>query len=407
MSTAKGPSSGYIYQFVIALLELSTLNENESISIENVDDIVKIDEKGTYICTIQSKHSISSSGKSFGNTSEDLWKTLNIWVKNIINGNLKSGNQFIAISNKKSPSNSILLKIGNITFDDFIQEIKKIKLIQNEKLNKKLLSNKKGDSIKTTISRIEEVLMHPKELKIIFDNFELRVAQNQIKNDLYNKLLLSGYSEEQKENFYHYLLGWIQGKSIDFWTDGIEAIFSKQDFDLKYSSFRDVNLLKSLIFRKKEHLTNENLIDIKSINRNRLFIKQIEDIERFEKDEIIETAIIDFLCRDIEMNYLLQNSSLLTREDFLNFEKKCIEKWKETRRSIITKSNIEEYSQDEQLDIAIKLYDEIMVKIKMDFKDNFGFKDSNKYIQNGTFLSLSDRPMIGWIPNWEKKYTKN
>ena len=52
MSTAKGPSSGYIYQFEVALLVLSNSEKNQSIVIECIDDIAKIDERGAYICTI-------------------------------------------------------------------------------------------------------------------------------------------------------------------------------------------------------------------------------------------------------------------------------------------------------------------------------------------------------------------
>ena len=100
MSTAKGPSSGYIYQFEVALLVLSNSEKNQSIVIECIDDIAKIDERGAYICTIQAKHSIASTGKSLGNTSEDLWKTLNIWIKNIKEGKLTSESEFIAYTNK-------------------------------------------------------------------------------------------------------------------------------------------------------------------------------------------------------------------------------------------------------------------------------------------------------------------
>jgi len=95
--SAKGPVSGYIYQFEIALLELSQLNVNESISIEKVDDIAKEDAKGTFICTIQAKHSISLSGSNFGNTSEDLWKTINIWIEKLNKGILKKENKFYLV----------------------------------------------------------------------------------------------------------------------------------------------------------------------------------------------------------------------------------------------------------------------------------------------------------------------
>lgn len=404
MSTAKGPSSGYIYQFEIALWLLSSLDENHSISIESIDDVAKIDEKGTYISTVQAKHSISSTGKSFGNTSEDLWKTLNIWIKNIKDGKLTSDNKFYAKSNKAVPKNSIIEKIGKITFDEFLEEISNIKESQKLKLQLKESKGESANSLKKTISRIENVLLNKDILKIIFENFKLFDNQIDVKTSFFNAINLGGFSDEQKNNFYYTILGWIQDKSKEFWLNGSEAIFSKLDFDIKFNSIRDTHLLSKLYFRQKDLIENNGLIDSQALNKNQIFIKQLDDIDRYQKNEIIEEAIIDYLCRDIEIAYLISNSSPLTRDDFEKFEVRCIKKWKEILRSHITKPNVEDYTIDELNQISIRIYDEIMTAVKMDFHDDFGFNASNKYIQNGTFLSLSDVPLIGWHPDWEKKY---
>lgn len=281
MSNAKGPSAGYIYQFEIALWQLSGLEDNESISIESIDDVAKIDANGTYIATIQAKHSISSSGKSFGNTSEDLWKTLNIWITNIRNGKLTSENKFFANSNKNAPKNSIIEKIGKITFDEFLIEIEGIKTAQRKKLEEKESKNEKASSIKKTISRIDNVLLYKDELEIIFKNFELWEEQIEVKKFIFNEMNLGGYSDEQKDNFYHTFLGWIQDKSKEFWLNKSEAIFSKKDFDIKFNSLRDIHLLNKLYFRKKDSLESSDLIDPQSVDKNQTFIKQIDDIDRF------------------------------------------------------------------------------------------------------------------------------
>ncbi|MHB1148538.1 MAG: hypothetical protein ACYC01_13200, partial [Lutibacter sp.] len=384
MSTsAEGPSSGYIYQFEIALWQLSKLEENQSISIESIDDVAKIDEKGTYIATIQAKHSISSTGlgKSFGNTSEDLWKTLNIWISNIKDGKLTYKNKFYANSNKKVPKNSLFEKIsekGKIDFDEFLNEIEIIKKSQKSKQKSKELIGGNAPSIKKTILRIENVLQHKIELKQIFENFELWDNQIEVKKLFFNQINLGGFSEEQKNTFYHFFLGWIQDKSKEFWLNGTEAIFSKFEFDIKFNSLRDIHLLNKLYFRTKEIFEENKLANPVLINKNRIFIKQIEDIDRFKKGEIIDDAITDFLYRDIEMLHLIKSNSPLTRDDFEKFEKKCNQKWKEISRKYITKSNINDYSISELNEIAIKIYDEIMTVIKIDFQDDFCFNDSNK-----------------------------
>lgn len=62
---AIAPSAGYIFQFEIALVMLADLEKNKSISIEHVDDVAKVDEKGTILVTTQVKHSISASGSTY------------------------------------------------------------------------------------------------------------------------------------------------------------------------------------------------------------------------------------------------------------------------------------------------------------------------------------------------------
>ena len=63
MSKAKdnaiAPSAGYIFQFEIALLMFTDLETNGSISVEQVDDVAKLDEKGAILVTTQVKHSIA------------------------------------------------------------------------------------------------------------------------------------------------------------------------------------------------------------------------------------------------------------------------------------------------------------------------------------------------------------
>ena len=134
----------------------------------------------------------------------------------------------------------------------------------------------------------------------------------------------------------------------------------------------------------------------------------MDDINRIDKDkeEIRKNAITDYLFRDIEVTYLIKNDSQFTEYEFEEFEKKCIDKWNEIRRQI-AKENITSYTDEQLNDFACKIYDEVMINLEVKFQDYFGFNDTNKYIQNGTFLSLSNYPKIGWNPNWKKKYLKD
>jgi len=47
-----------------------------------------------------------------------------------------------------------------------------------------------------------------------------------------------------------------------------------------------------------------------------------------------------------------------------------------------------------------------MKELSLQFDEAYSFSDSTRYIQNGTFLKLSDIPEIGWHPEWENRYKK-
>jgi len=400
--SAKGPSSGYIYQFEIGLLELTKLDKDQAISIEHVDDVAILDNNGTYIFTIQAKHSITSSNSNFGNTSEDLWKTLNIWISKLQSGILIKGNKFTAITNKKIPSNAIIRNFKNKTFPEIISAVETIKKDQEDKLSEKIKSGKKGNSHTKTILRINKVLSQKNHFQTVIENFEFNEMMV-VKELFLNKIFAGTADQNVKDDIYHSFLGWIQDKSKQFWLDKKEAVFKKEDFDAKYNSIRDNHSLINAIFRGKNIIQSATPIDLSSINRNDIYIQQIEDIDRFEKEEIIKKAILDFIYKDIEMVYQIKNSPTLTKNDFEKFETKCQEYWSDIKRKHI-KKKLENYNSDELNNLAICIYDEIMLNLKLDFQDTWGFNDSNKYIQNGTFLSLTNVLKIGWHPDWEKIY---
>jgi len=398
----KGTPAGFIFQFEIALLELSKSGIGDSISLEKIDDVAKENKSGVYNCTIQAKHSIKTSATNFGNTSVDLWKTFSIWIKKLVDKAVNSNNKFIAITNKGIPKDSILRESN---FINFFNKIIKIRDQQKTEYDAKTMLNpNSGVSIKATIERIEFAIKHKTELEIIFNNFEIKENLN-VKEEFLNNILLSTKDVIIKDRIYHQFLGWIQDISKDNWKNKKEATFSKTDFDLKYDSIRENPTIISSLFRhRKEIIIND--IDFK--NRDEIYIKQIDGIERFEKEEIIKDAILDFIYCDVEITRLIVNKdcNTLTKIDYEEFEKTCETSWNRIKRKHILKSDLNKYTEDELNEIGCKIYDEIIIDLRLKFQDNLEFNDSIKYIQNGTFLKLSNMLKIGWDPKWEEKYKK-
>lgn len=404
--SARGPSAGYIYQFELALVELAKMSKDNVLSIEKMDDLAMQNAKGHYIMTIQAKHSIALTGSNFGNTSVDLWKTLVNWLDKLTNGYVVKGNHFKAITNVSIPANSIIRKFENTNPDLVIKEIRAIKSKQEAKIVKNKANGKDSKSVKATLIKINKVLKDLPNFRIVLSNFSFE-ENYQLKEDFFDSIQLGSITDDSyKSDLYDNFLGWVVNRTKENWNNRKEADFTKKDFEEKYDYLRRVHPLKKVLFRSKKEVVKLTNIDLNQ-TRNDTFIQQIEDIERDEddKEEITKEAILNFILSDIEISYIITKSNTFTKPDYEDFKEECYQVWKKIKRKHAPLDQ-KNYSISEQNSIAIKVFDEIMDEIKMSFIENFNFDNSNRYVQNGIFLQLSDEPRIGWVPSWKEKYIK-
>ncbi|MDL2282526.1 hypothetical protein LJC44_05410 [Parabacteroides sp. OttesenSCG-928-G06] len=403
--SAKGPSSGYLYQFEKALLLLSELeSSNDYITIEDVDDIAAHKENGTVILTIQAKHSISNSGTTFEDTSYALWRTLQIWINKLENNTLNRNTEFICATNKSINNKSLLSKIKDDPIDKVYKAIEKILDVQKAKYAK-LTQQSRKTSINKIITLIEIVLSKKSSFEVIKKN--LKIHENKdIKIQFLNKIHQFGdeTTDEQRERIWEEFYGWITNRSLFQWKNGDNAKFEKRQFDNKLKLILGSHSIINAIFRTKEKLGIQLSDSDFQRMRTETFVRQIEDIERRKdaKERIIQDAIIDFHYFEIELMHIITKGDY-TEEDFDKFTEVCYKEWRKYFDRIVVKE-LTEYSDKEKNDLAIGVFDGIMNDIKVMFDDSFNFSTNNKYIQNGSFLRLSNEPRIGWHPEWGIKY---
>jgi len=403
--TAKGPLSGYLFQFEKALLLLSNLeNTNDYISIEDVDDIATHKEVGTVIITVQAKHSISNSGTTFEDTSFALWRTIQIWIEKLKVNIFTDETIFSCATNKKIPATSLLYVIKDQPFDAVLREINTLLISQKAKLTGGKKDPSKGQSIKKVIELIEFALANQTELKKIKNNLKIEDEEN-LKDQFLNKLHLSSkkYSRTQIDSIFDEFFGWIINNSFSRWKNGDEAKITKDNFNEKNYLVLHSPSIVNAVFRTKELLGSIDSNQI--VNRRKdVFVKQIEDINRRKdaKERIIKAAILDFIYSDIELAYLIKIGDF-TDSDFIEFLEQCQTTWQTCFDEHII-NEIDAYTEAEKNLLAIKIYDKIMDNIEIKFKSDFSFNSGNKYIRNGSFLKLSNVPTIGWHPEWENKY---
>lgn len=402
--SAKGSVSGYLFQFERALLLLSNLeNSSDYVSIEDVDDIATHKNDGTVLITDQAKHSIAQSGTTFKDTSYSLWRTLQLWIEKVESDVLGANTQFICSTNKAIPKNSLIYIICNNEFSKVKEKVKLLEETQKEKLKKiKKEKNSTGNSIKSILKLISFVLKKEATFKRIHpfisieDNIDL-------KESVLNRLHLNSeiYSNNQRDNIYESMYGWISSNSLYKWKNSECAHFKKVEFDDKYhSTLNRPSIVQALFRAKKDVSISDNDISRK---KNDLFVKQIDILPRRNKESIIKKAIEDFLRYEIEHTYVINELGDFTREEFNEFIQSCYDKWQSHFDSKFI-YDFSEYDEADKTKKAIEIYDHIMNDLKMNFNNDYNFNTDNVYIKNGSFLKLSNIPKIGWHPEWEKKF---
>jgi hypothetical protein len=261
-------------------------------------------------------------------------------------------------------------------------------------------------SIKARLQKIDIILNDLSNFRIILSGFSFE-ENYQLKDDFFDSIQLGSITNDiYKSNLYEGFLGWVVSISSDNWKNGKEAEFTKKDFEEKHEHLRRLHPLKRAIFRNKSEIPEFATIDIGQ-TRNDTYIQQILDIDRDsdDKDEIVKDAILNFILSEIEISHLISKSNSFTKPDYEDLKDECYSVWKRVKKKYAP-LDARSYSETDQNAIAIKIFDEIMDDIKINFFDDFNFDSSDKYVQNGTFLQLSDEPKIGWIPSWQEKYKK-
>ena len=409
--SASGSIAGFLFQFEKALVLLATLdNTTDVVSIEQVDDVAIQNDEDLVLVTIQSKHSIAPNGTTFEDTSKALWRTLQIWIEKLENGTFNNSTKFVCSTNKRIPDNYLLRRILTKSFDDVIEDIKLLLKNQKEKLKK--LQDSKGDagnSIRAINKLIEFVLSKEDTFRIIKENLEVEDVES-LKDRFFIATHMStdNFTQTRKDFVYDHMYGWLINGSKSKWLQGtkIGATFTKMDFDAKLSIVNANPAIVNAVFRKKDDLgtIDSNLL---SEVKKELFVTQISDISRKKsaKERLIENAVLDFIYHDIEMAHIVRGGNF-TEPDFREFQKSCMDKWQKYVDTVIIKE-LEEYDEIEKNEMAIKIFDNIMNNMEVNFQEGFSFNSSNSYIRNGTFLKLSNIPEIGWHPDWESKYKKS
>lgn len=384
--TAAGQMAGYLFQPDRALVLLCSCKINQSVSIELIDDVAIIDEKGNVDYREQDKNSIQKDGQPFKDRSKDLWNTLMIWVTEIKNKTLNPINTIlVCVSNKKLDDNSLIKKIAAAKLPKETEDV--IALLKSAVI-------KPPKTLKETIGKVladEEVLKKLIPQIQLLDGNTLQERNEDIANEL-------GLNDDIRENVIVDLRGWFNDSILAQLEKGNAPIIQRTELNKRVQRAIQNEGDKRIKVLAKRFLQIEITKDNIAEAKEKVFVKQLELIKHYDKENIIIDAIDDFFYSEHQRTQLVLQGDI-TRNELLAIDDSSKERWKESfRRKMVQYNN--EMNETQLSELAFEIYDTTINGYLTRIR---GFATED-YFTKGSFHKLSDALEIGWHPNWEKHF---
>lgn len=388
LHNADGSFLGFLFQIERVLVWLSEIGEDGKIGIETDDDVVVQIKNGSKIETIYEQAKNNQSQKlAYSDQSEDLWKTLHIWVSAVVSGKVDPNvSIFSAITNKKIPANRLITKLAvaklsdNAAMNDVVASLR----LTAAKLSK---DNKKyGDTI---INCDDTVLKSIIDKITIFDG-SYHHSQNEFKKKL--KANLNIGDKLPFDHIYNGLLGHVTQVVISSWRNNEEAWLEVKKFNNLYNELVAEFHKKSFIENATEFLPVSNK-DIEK-NKQKIYVEQLKAINCNE-EELLD-AIHDYIRAGSEKNRYAKEFEI-TSAKFDEYYKDLKAYWKNISAP---RFRIKEQFTDE--DIGYKVYNEATI-----YKGKLNKQEPEQsYTYKGAFHFLANESEIGWHPEWSKLFKK-
>ncbi len=394
-TSAAGTIAGFDYQYYYFLYKLLTLKKSETIGFELLDDVhTQLDND--HLVLIQIKHTIQK--KADGTTANlteldpDLWKTLYNWSSVIRDKN--EGRERLAEQNDFVEKTSFVLAT-NKSFsskNDFLSNLSKFQdgNMEFEDIKNYLVGLHGSVESEETKRHIDSV--------ISLDDQVLKGFLNSIKYDLQVDRIIEQCKTALEEKD-------VNPKSID-------SLFSQLDSVVRQDIFINFSNSKKLIydfeektrkFRRYFDIANNPELKIQKFDgglpdsiEEQVFIKQLLDIEDIDlsEEEIIQNYTRYRLMLESNLSNWVEEGQL-TSEEIKIFEDEIFRQWEtEYRSSYRKKGNPEEY-----IDIAHQILTAMRNK-ELSISGQKLLSD----MSHGSLYSLSNKPSIGWLKDWEDKY---
>jgi hypothetical protein len=388
--TAAPQALGYIYQIRYALFQLLSEQEDAEITIEKLEDI-SLEVNGSPYEILQLKHTQASS--SLTNRSLELWKTLRIWSRLLLEGKVKvSITRFMLVSTSKASPDSIasLLKPNDERNFDLAYE----KLfIEAQAI---LATDLKDDTLKKCCE--DYLRLSDTDRKFLVRNIyilDCAINVHDIPKNIQEKYF-TAIRREHRSAVYERLEGWWMEKVIKHLGEktnvSVIARFEVEDKIIDIAEQFQTGALPVDFFDKVPKIPDNA--------EQRIFVIQLHEIEL--TSERIEKAIQDYY-KAVEQRSRWARDELLFGDELSKFENRLVDEWERFSAAFV-----EELTDTQDKVALIQCGRKILNH--MEFETDYlriREKVSEPYIKRGSFHMLADdltgKPRVWWHPLFMKR----
>jgi hypothetical protein len=382
LTSADGSFLGYLFQIERVILWLSELEESAVVGVEVADDIVVQLSNGLEIKEIyeQAKHTTGKTAP-YSDKSEDLWKTLSIWINLIRNEGVNPENsKFSLLCNRPLPSNRFALKLHKASktdsdsLDQTCEELIQAASTLSAKLQNygAIVQNCPKDILRQLVSNI--IVIDPSY------NHDQQEYFSKLKSNLHltDDLPINDISEK--------LFGFVATFLIDNWRNKKEAWLPVKTFNKQFIQLVTEYKSKPFFERAASSLPVSKAEENR--NRGKTFVEQLKLI-KCDSEEILE-SIHDYQRALTERDRFAKDGEI-SSEKFDQYFEDLIENWK-----TISKPRFRSCTVDEHVKTGYDVYYETR---KYRGRLN-NFEPEQHYTYRGAYHHLANEMNIGWHPEW-------
>ncbi|MGG4179287.1 ABC-three component system protein [Virgibacillus pantothenticus] len=389
LSNTHVPDKVYAYSLQVrhALYELLNCKDNDTVSIEVLDD-VSIKKDDGKVEAIQLK-SVLSNSNPISNRAPDLWKTLYNWLLSVKHGELGIENtKFKLFLNVERTGYIVDLFACADNFEKAEEAWEKARLEFFDEYNNELsLGSQYALYIRSFFNTENRTLA----CKII-QKFSLQTTENNHTVLLYDKFCeIAVIPEDLMENVFIFMLGWVDKKTA-------ELIEAGRPMSIRYKEFRAQLVAITREFNQKLSLkelaplpTEDQIKD--EYDAPRKYIKQLEFVESDYTDKL--KAISDYLRASTNRSIWAKRGDI-SEKSLSAYEEELITKW-ENKKRIINLTHRDFSPEDQGKLLYLQCKDE---NVNVDFLSVPGF------FTPGCYHALSDELAIGWHPDYIKLFKR-